>query len=455
MAFALGLYEAGSQILNLDAGAYTVLDYKKEIPRRTSEGTYDLYTKLEETVVMQVAASSRAGLDDAINQIEMRLGEAERYERVLEIGHTPDQGTLKVYARLWGGYIERDDSFTRVNTAGNWTEQISLHWMRQPDWEAAEIQVTLTTDLGDNGANNFMVLPALLGQLPARCRLRVTGTGGNIANAKMVGAAVRTQHTPSSFTHLINASTYAARDASVTTLADGNALGGSVQKFVPTNTNQISLLRFSFAGATALALEGAHLVCVKYRDRAGAPNFLLQARAGIELSGSQAWGTYGASPLKTVTVDAANNAEMGWLDVGIINIPRANGIVIELLGQALTVASELHINYLALYPFGDPLPGKGAQVTTYPFGIGSNRAYLQSYVAEKSAWLANGADTVLAEGIGFPDGGDILLPAGAAGNRIYVWLCKDRAGGLRHDHTISLDATLFYRPRFVSADGGV
>lgn len=459
MAFYLGLWENGAEILNVDSGSYDVLEYNKATPPLGANGDYDLYNPIGETVRIQVNGTTRTLWENAVAIIERLLGQAARQERTLEIGTIPDKGTLRVFSRLWGGWVERADTEAFVDNGGRVSGEIVVHWTRQPDWLAAEQAIALTTNLTNNGLLNYIVLPALLGELPAPARLRLTGSGGNINTANVVLAAERTQHIPASFTHQFQASAYSARSAEVSDQVDATQIGGTIQKWVPTDSSEKMLIQWSATGAAAAALEGQFLLLVKYRDRAAVPNYFLRARVGVEVGGVQQMGNYSGALVKTKSVDGSNVAETGMMDIGILQIPKASKIILELRGKAVAVTNSIHIVFIALMPFGDPLPGKGAEVATLAFPIAANRAYLSSYINDDASWLADGSDVRLAGALGYPAGGDLLLPPQVAGNRIYLYVTTDGSAvfsaSFRHDHTTLLSAAMFYRPRFIAADGGV
>lgn len=451
MAFALGIYENGAQGLDLNAGAFAVLEYAKQEPKRLETGEYDLYNPVQDEVRLQVGAASRAAWDAAVNGLEKLLVEARTTNRALELAHIPDLASTRLFSRIWSGWVERKEAVMQTDASGDVTAEIVAHLTRQPDWLTAEAQVSLVTDVANNGAGNYFVLPPLTSELPPLARLRITGSGGNIASAKILGVAILGKDA-ANFTHQLMAGSYSARAAAVTTLNDATLVGGAGQKYTPTNKNAVSILQWTLSGAAANALFGSHWLCVRYRDRAGAPNFWLSARVGVSVGGQVAWGAY-TTEKKTRTVNGSQTNETGWLDLGLLSVPFADTLVFELRARAAAVTDSLDINYLALFPYGGPLPGKGLQVVTYPAAIGSRRAYVQSYAGEDAAWLADASDVKLARSMGFPQGGDLMLPANISGARGYVVVTSDLASGNRHDHSVSLDATLFYRARYIHAEG--
>lgn len=472
MATILRIRKNSSTLLTLnDASNY---DHVRGVPREPEfhDGIIDLAKTVESQFEIMVYGATKDAWIENRAAVERALFDAWQFQQdpnngaFMELEYAPNGATNSLYAELRGGWVEGPKTPEDKNQTGTYAQVCIVHILHRPTWEAAETTITLSTSPSDLGANNFAALPALLGTLPARCKIYITLSGGNAANARRVIAALRAKQTIASFAQMLKVASMPAEwtvtaGAGVVIAADANFISGSKATYTPPDTNLNEIVRWEYAPASvanSLNQFVAALALLRYRENTSTGNFKVYLQTGVKIDSTY---VYGATPDLSKTRYSGGTTEIGTLDLGLERTPgvgNSNQAVAALVWRLMAQAAQtgggrtLDIDCVARFPFGEGMPGKGLAFAEFPAPIASNRAYLDFYRNRDRAYLANTNANKLGQASDWTDGGEIWLVPQLNGQRIYFGAFT-APSAVRWDKSTTLAAVLTYRPHYLSVRG--
>lgn len=460
-----------------DGGRYFLDgDWTPAEPGMIDDAQYDTETSLVEEIPIGIMGLDRDELIENRAALARWLYRAARYQqdrrsgsaRELEYAASGASNTARV--EVLGGGVPMDGDIAGKSRDGKYIQKAMLRLKRRPVWEGAEETISLTTSPSNNGTGNVAVLPALDGDLPARCRIRITGSGGNIDNVKRILAALRFDQTPANFLHRLlvfgNPAGVSVTAGTATAIsAADNFISTYKARYTPAGTSEVNILTWEITTPASVVDQlQRSLVVVRYRDNAAAANFRLRVRFGVKVSSLSVYGPWiPETPLKTKYADSTATTEIGALELGQAQIPGVDTLdqapvtlLAQLAATAIAASNTLDIDCLAFNPVGESDFGKGLALAEFPVAVGSNRAYLDFRLRQPRAYLANANDVLLTPPTTLPEGGEILLWPQTAGQRLYFSLLRsldDNTAPLGHDKGTSLTAAITYKPRYLFMRG--
>ncbi|MBA2702240.1 MAG: hypothetical protein H0U60_00115 [Blastocatellia bacterium] len=436
------------------ANNYALVEYNPAMPPADKDtGDYDLTSDLWDVMIIDVRGSSADNLIENLNALDRYFYECQLWEQDHnypsgkgELEFAPQNATNHGKAKIAGGWVEMPRDLLAAPILSNMIFRAVVHFKRRPYFLGALATLTPTTAATDNDLNNFAALPSISGVM-AQTRIRLVAGSGNSASCKRALVAVRASRNPANFVHILQAEAYTARGAGVADLTDANLSPGSGvsgQRYTPTTTNKIMLLRWEVT-ANLDDQKGKFMPLVIYRDNAASLNFRLHFRNGLKFSA----GNFSFQPFSTIdplkTMFNAGTTELGVLAMNQITNPpggsalaTVNAIVYELWGEALAVTGSLDIDQVKLFPVGEAGNGMGLQSAEFGQAFGTNRVYFDARDDLDSAYIANASDVILALPIDLPEGAPILLPTLRAGFRVYGLVMQDVVGLYKYNRTTTL-----------------
>lgn len=464
---------------DLDEGGRYFLDgdWTPAEPGMIDDAQYDAETPLVEEIPIGIMGLTRDELIENRAALARWLYRAARYQQnrrsgsVRELEFAPSDGTNTARVEVLGGGVPLQGDLAGLDKRnGKYIQKATLRLKRRPVWEGDEETVTPTNDLTDNGSFNVGALPALKGDLPARCRICITGSGGNIDNAKRVLVALRADQTPANFLHRLlvygNPSGVSVTAGAATAIsADANFISTRKARYTPAGTSEVNILTWEITTPASVVDQlQRSLVVVRYRDNAASANFKFRVRFGVKISSTVVYGPWiPETPLKTKYADSTATTEIGALELGQAQIPGVDTLdqaVVTLVAQlactAIAASDTIDVDCLQFNPLGESDSGKGLALAEFPVAIGSNRAYLDFYLRQPRAYLANANDVILTPPTTLPEGGEILLWPQQAGQRLYFSLFRsvdDDTAPLGHDKSTDLTVSITYKPRYLFMRG--
>lgn len=445
-------------------------------PRETGfrENALDLQTSVTSDFDIMVRGATRDILLENRTVLERALKDAELYQDdpnlggFFELEWAYNGATNSLYSEIRGGWVEHAKEAPVLSEQGGYLERCLLHVVHRPTWEAAETSITLSTSPSNLGASNFAELPALLGNLPARCRIYFTVGSGNAATIKRALAAIRAKQSPTSFVHQLKTASMptdwtVTAGANTAITSDSDFISGSKARYTPPDTALNEVIRWEYAPATvadSLKQFGNFLDLLRYRENTSTGNFKVYLQMGVKVGSTY---VYGVTPDLTKTKFNGGTAEIGVLDLGIERTPGLGNqnqavatLVWRLLAQAgVTGGSRtLDVDVVARFPLSEGGIGKGLAFAEFPAAVGANRVYLDFLRNRDRAYLADTSANKLVPASDWVDGGEILLIPQLAGQRVYFGAFTNTAAGFTWDKTTTLSVVMTYRPHYLSARGG-
>lgn len=474
MATTLKIRKNGSTLLTLNDD--TAYSHVSGAPREAefTEGAIDLRASVLSEFELMLKGATRDVLLENRVVLERALKDAELYQDdpnlggFFELEWAANGATNSLYSEIRGGWVEHSKEAPVLSETGGYVEKCILRVLHRPTWEAAETSITLDTSPSNLGTGNLAELPALKGNLPARCRIYFTLSGGNAATVKRALAALRAKQTPTAFVHYLKTASmptdWTVTAGSGTAIsADANFISANKARYTPPDTALNEVLRWEYAPATvadSLKQFGAFLALLRYRENTSTGNFKVYLQTGVKVGSTY---VYGITPDLTKTKFSGGTAEIGALDLGIERTPgvgNANQAVATLVWRLMAQAAAtggsrtLDVDVVARYPLSESSPGRGLAFAEFPAAIGSNRAYLDFLRYRDRAYLADTSANKLAPASDWMDGGEILLVPQLAGQRVYFGAFTNVAAGFTWDSSTTLAVTITYRPHYLSARGG-
>lgn len=460
-----------------DQGKYICGNWEPAPPKLLDSGEYDLASDVSEDVPGWIIGRDRDTLIENRNALDRLLIKAARvqadmfHDSACDVEMSDSGATYTVKAPLKGGSLTVASDLA-VRKDGRLAQKATLKLVRGPVWEGPETTVTPTFLVSNNGLLNLMVLPALLGDLPARCRLLLTASGGNSANIQAVIVGLRYDGNPNNFFSKLQVTMPSGWTITLGTdtlaSADANFVTGNKYRYTPNGarTGEQLMLRWECASANVADLlsgPGGLLPIVRYRDNAAAVNFGLRMRCGVKAGSTYQYGAWSnPEPVADLFASSAATVELGSLLLGAVHVPGVGGdsqvpqiVVYELWVTATAVTGSLDVDYIQLMPLGESGAGRGLVSAEFPVGLGSNRLYLDSRLRRDLAYLTTTGDVKLCAASDLPDGGEIWLWPQKASQRLIVWAMRNRDNLLKHQGNTTLAATLTYVPRYIRARGNL
>ncbi len=463
MATTLQLYKNSVLALDLNTSSggnpYLLETLELGEPARDrATGLTDTLADVEGSAEIRIEASTIALLVQYINALETLLLKCGDRAYLIELAYAPDgHASYKLYTELCAAWLTRPEGVIEKNHAGNYTQAVTLHFWRRPEFESALDE----SNTFDDATSNVTLGAALKGELPAHARLEFAPANGNVADCQVVLAAVYARESAGTFYQKLHAGDYSQRDATMSDLTaatdatfESNGSGMAGQIFTPASVNEVVALRWEFS-ANALANFTDDLFCVRYRDRHTSPNFYLAARTGLKIGSTRVYGVKTPYVL-TRTNDASRTTECGYLGIGLVRTPGLGTpdaavatYFFELLVKAKTVAGTLEINYCERFPLGEAANGKGLVMAEFGAPFSGVNVILDSRPRFDRAYLTNGSDVKLLAAADVPAGSEILLPPNCADTRVFFKLLTGASDGYRHDKDTTADVVVGFRERWL------
>lgn len=456
-------------------GTYIADNWTPAPPKLLDRGEYDLVSDVIDEIPGWIVGRDRDTLIEQRNLLERLLVKAARVQADLrhagacELEMADSGATYSVKAPLKGGGITLTTDLAQRKD-GKLAQKATLKVVRGPVWEGPETTVTPTTAISNNGIANIMILPALSGDLPARCRLCVTASGGNSANIQAILVALRHHGNINYFYAKLTPASMSAgwtitAGTDTVVAADPNFVSGNRMRYTPNagRTGEQLLARWEYSGANVvdqLTGPGGLLPIVRYRDNATSPNFSLRMRTGVKVGSSYQYGAWSnPEPVTDLFASSAATVELGSLLLGSIRVPGVGGgdqvpqtLVYELWITATAVTGSFDVDYVERLVLGESGDGRGLASVEFPAGLGTNRAYLDSRLRKDLAYLTDTSDVYLCSASDVPDGGEIWLWPQTV-QRLDVWAMRNRDNLCKHQGNTTLAASLTYVPRYIRDRG--
>jgi|GEM_PF-4072725 len=465
MATTAQFQQNGSTVVDVNAGNFSMLDYFPKPPNTLANGRPDLTTRVTEEVPFIVKASTLDLVSDYLGNLDRYLLNASlNPAQYLEFVWKPDTLTTAGRVTVYEGMVKREGRAEKTDD-GQYVQRAVAQIVRDPVWFGALTSITFdasTPGTIDNDDTCYVVLPTLLGDLPAPCRFIVQSSGGNTASAKRALASLKANGTPAQFSHILQVESATYLDAGLTNQASTNfspGTGGTTAKrYAAANTNFIQLARWDIT-SNVLAWQGTYLALLRVRENSTTRNYRFMLRGG-DIVGSQyiagAWTT--AQKVKTPTTNSGATTEWLLLPLGLVTAPRARGrdvpyggIFFDLWGDCLAATGSVDLDNLFLFPVGECGSGLGLAAADFDVALSNGRAVFDSRAGMPPAYLSDGTN-FLAGAANYQGGALYVLPQVAL-QRVYFLVTRDETGYFQHDRTNTLSVTGWYQPRWSHMPG--
>lgn len=447
--------------LDLNSGALALELFVPIVPALVGGG-YDLETDLQHTLTLYAKAATADALANALNELDRILLNAAQnnlYDFVWQL----NGGTTQVRAGLRGGRAERNGDVVRA-TDTQYVQRVTVTLLCEPVWRGAWVALVPNgaTPAMTNDLTPYVILDALLGELPAPCELSVAVAGGNAGTATRIMAALKV--VGANFNHLLQVETATYLDASLTTRTDAGfspGTGNTAKRWVAPDTNELLLARWELT-TNLDAYRGMYLAFVRARENTAPKNYLLRLRAGVKAGGQYIPGAWGADYARTTKSNAAATTEELLIPVGIVAVLKnderntpAGGIYFELWGEADAALGSIDLDALLLFPLGESGGGLGCVSADFVGAFSTGRPVLSSRPGAPRAFARDTATGNYLTAAKRVEGGNLFLQPRIAGQRIYFLITLDEPGFFMHDRTVTLTFSGSYSPRFIHAPGTI
>lgn len=454
-----------SLVVDCNSATLSLLEYNPKPPNKLG-GRYDLITPIADEFSIIAKATTLDGVANALGTLERYLFQASQNPaNALTFLWKPDTLTNTATVNVHEGSLKRDGRTDKTDD-GKYFQRAVVEIVRDPIWYGSLTSITFdasTPGTVDNDDTNYVVLPTLLGDLPAACRFIVQSTGGNTASAKRVLASLKANGTPAQFTQILQVENANYLDAALTNQSSTNYSPGSggvtAKRYAAANTTFKQLARWDITTNLA-SIQGTYLALLRVRENSTTANYRFRLRGG-DIVGSQylagAWTT--AQKIKCPIPNAADTTEWLLIPLGTITLPRASGrnlpnggVFIDLWGDCLAAVGSVDLDNLFLFPIGECGSGLGLVAADFDTTLANGRAAFDSRSGQPLAYLSDGTN-YLASAASYPQGGPLYLLPQVALQRVYFLVTRDEAGYFKHDRTNVLSVTAHYVPRWAHMAG--
>lgn len=464
MATIAKILQNGSDLVTFNDGSTAdLLEYFPNRPALTGADTYDLVTPVRDVLRVSVRGSTRDAVANNASLIEEKCNRIGRalgtyYDFVWRANNLTTQGTAALYAAT----LTRR-SIILPDSTNVYRQTVEVSLTRSPVWQGPLTAITLdaaTPAVIDNDDSNYVVFPALLGDLPAPTKLVFYMSGGNSANAKRLLAGLKIWDA-ANFQHLLQFESATYLDAALTNLSSTNyspgTAGVTAKAWEPTtgNTTWRALARWDFTTNLADRM-GTFLTLLRLSDNAAAPNYRFKVRGGDIVNASYLPGPWAtAEKIRTPVSTTGATTEFLLMSLGTLSLPRfrgrsnpRDGVYVELYGEAgAASAGAVYLDSLALVPVRD-----AARAAEFEVGINADGAVFDSREGLPQAYLENGGDYLTGAAL-LPQGGGIFLYPRIAGQRLYFYVTRGESEYFKHRRDVVFTVEASYCPRYVAMPG--
>lgn len=463
MATIAKFLESGATLADFNDGTSAdLLEYNPRSPVLLDSGRYDLVTPIQDAMTVAVRGTTRDAVANAASLLEekcfnLNQNRSKYYEIAWRANNLTTQGNANLHAANLERLTPIYPDITNV-----YRQNVKVNLTRSPVWLGTFQSITLDagTPVMDNDDTGYIILPVLLGDLPAFTKLTLSSTGGNTASVKRVLAGLKTFNA-ANFVHILQAESATTLDGALTNLSSTNyspgGAGVTAKSWNPTsgNTSFRSLMRWDIT-TNLESYRDTFLLLLRVADLSPLQNYRFRGRGGDIVSGNYiagAWGT--AERIRTQVQIAAPTTEFTLLSLGLITLPRysgrnmpRDGVFVEIYGEGLAAsAGAVYLDNVFLIPVS-----MGTLAAEFDLSLSSRNAVLDSREGFNPAYL-EAAGAFLAASASVPQGSGIFLYPRLDGQRVFFIVTRNEAEFFKHDRSNSLTLTASYQPRFCNMPG--
>ncbi len=464
MATVAKLQENGSDVLDLNSGAFSVAEFLPNVPGLRADGNYDLVSDIQDEMALMVKAATLDAVANALGELDRRVYGASLVPgRVTSLVWKADTLTNSGAAIVKQGEVRREGRAEKTHD-GQYLQMATLRLLREPVWRGTWTQITLdpSSPSMDNDDTAYIVLPELDGDMPAPARFIAQSSGGSTASNKRALAALKA-NSAANFSHILQVESANFLNGALTNQAQtyfspGGA-GTTAKRWTAADTNETQLGQWYFTSNLA-SWRGWYLPLLRLRENSASRNYRFRFRSGSIVNGVYVPGPWGtANYVRVPTTNSADTNEQLLIALGLVGVPAPfsnrdmpkDGIYFELYGKADSVTGSADLDNVFLMPVGECGSGFGLVAAEFDLAFSAGRPTFDSRADYPRAYLHDGTNFLV--GAKRVEGGGIFLMPQVAGQRVYFLVMRDEAGNYKHDRTNTLAVTAHYQPIWVHMPG--